>query len=102
MPGLRVGLVWGEPGRGQESGETGSGLGGAGLRVGCCAGTSERAAGAKVGFPDCPNPLACPPRLSSGTQGGAPEGSGPVGKVLPGNLLRSHFLRLMVNGLENN
>lgn len=94
---LRMGLVWGEPGRGGESGETGPGLGGAGRHVGCCVAAFERAAGAKAGFP-VPQPGQ--PRLS-GTQGGALEGSGPVGKVQPGNLLRSRFLRLMVNELEN-
>lgn len=39
---LRMGLVWGEPGRGGESGETGSGLGGAGRHVGCCVAAFER------------------------------------------------------------
>lgn len=62
-------------------------------------GTRKRATGAKVEFLGCPtHPGPCPLRPWGFPQGHSRGwGAGPFGKVLAWRLLRSQFLRLMVN-----
>ena len=62
-------------------------------------GTPKRATGAKAEFLGCPtHPGPCPLRPRGFPQGHSGGwGAGPFGKVLAWRLLRSQFLRLMVN-----